>query len=602
MSTSRRALVVGDGRATDLARALNLVAADTSFTPLDLRALGRRPTAGRVDDAVGVSGDVDFVVTTGAGRHVHALADDRIGTTFAGRPVLRTVPLSFAGLHPDALRIRSLPALDDHGVAGFHSRIALYGFLRGLEPDETVRLYRHETYAALDHFAHWRRSLRRLEASDLATDLPYVEDCVPLLSQGLAMYTPEHPAPPLVLRWAQRLLDGLLRKDLVAARAWEPDPWLLAPGTADGPAFPVYPEIAEHHGLGLPGSYVFKGGGDRGAILHDLGAFVAHEYEAFTAIGRDRLASSREWTTAAPRFENVGEASAVSRPRSGVRPGAVLPIRGRRWPEAAGVDLEITLAHMHLDPADNRAQVVARRGGVTQPRALTAWIGLVRAIAPELVLDVGANYGEMSLPLIPTSATRIHAFEPNPRLAGLLRRSVATHALAPAFTVVEAAVSDAPGTLALHVDRKWSGTSSLDYAREDAEFKGDGPQSHGVVDVRVVTLDDHVATCDPALSADGVVALKIDVEGHEPRVFAGAAHLLRTRPFAALFEFSADQLAMAGSSADALLEQVTEYGRLYSVAHDGSLRPRDRAPQPDEGLTDLVVSNIDGIERRRPGG
>ncbi len=253
------------------------------------------------------------------------------------------------------------------------------------------------------------------------------------------------------------------------------------------------------------------------------------------------------------------------------------------------------VARMYMDPADNRTAVVAKLEGVVQPAVFQAWSRLIRALSPELILDVGSNYGEMVLPLLLGPNAAVHAFEPNPTVAEHLRRSVATHVQRDAFTVHAVAVSDQVGERPFNIDRKWSGTSSLDYRREDSPFKGDGAQHFDTVVVPVTSIDAFVGTRAVALSPDATVALKVDVEGHEPQVFAGARELLQRRRFFAIFEFSRGQLELSGFDAGSFGRDLAQLGRLHAVDRNGNLTPIGSVDEIDSALTDLVVSNIDGI-------
>ena len=60
--------------------------------------------------------------------------------------------------------------------------------------------------------------------------------------------------------------------------------------------------------------------------------------------------------------------------------------------------------------------------------------------------------------------------------------------------------------------------------------------------------------------------MKIDVEGHEPRVFAGASELLRSTQFFAFFEVSRSQLTMSGFDPSEFLQRLTDLGRLYEIS------------------------------------
>ncbi len=139
--------------------------------------------------------------------------------------------------------------------------------------------------------------------------------------------------------------------------------------------------------------------------------------------------------------------------------------------------------------------------------------------------DVGAQMGYYTL----LGAARIghtgrlHAFEPNPRAASLLRRSIALNGLDRFVTLHEAAAGAVPGTARLIVDPHFPGGATMARPAQGTE------QFH---DVPMITLDSVMADV-PELHV-----LKIDAEGAEALVLAGAQGLIARSPkLAIILEF-----------------------------------------------------------------
>jgi FkbM family methyltransferase len=124
-------------------------------------------------------------------------------------------------------------------------------------------------------------------------------------------------------------------------------------------------------------------------------------------------------------------------------------------------------------------------------------------------IDVGANTGRYALPLS-WLASHVFAIEPNPHVARLLRAGLS----AKRVTVLQKAVSDAPGfaTLSIPTDRWGNGGENLASLRR--EFSG--PTK--AVSVPTMTLDE--------LRNENVGFLKMDIEGHELTALKGATRLL----------------------------------------------------------------------------
>jgi FkbM family methyltransferase len=140
-----------------------------------------------------------------------------------------------------------------------------------------------------------------------------------------------------------------------------------------------------------------------------------------------------------------------------------------------------------------------------------------------ILIDVGANIGSVSL-LVADRIDSAILFEPNPVAAARARENVALNNLS--FEVHEFAVSDFQGTVEF----------------EDAG--GESPCNRTVIGfetkiptrtVRCVTLDEFL---DKRAITPRIVAVKIDVEGHENAVLRGMKQLLNDqRPRLIMFEY-----------------------------------------------------------------
>lgn len=138
------------------------------------------------------------------------------------------------------------------------------------------------------------------------------------------------------------------------------------------------------------------------------------------------------------------------------------------------------------------------------------------------VYDVGANIGYLTVALarLVGPEGRVYAFEPLPDNLQRLRHGLQQNDLAGVVTVVEAAVGEQAGTSSFLVHRS-VGMGKL------AGSGGRADAYEASIDVEVVTLD-RWAESKEAPAPD---LIKIDVEGGEGAVLAGAQRLLaRDRP------------------------------------------------------------------------
>lgn len=193
-----------------------------------------------------------------------------------------------------------------------------------------------------------------------------------------------------------------------------------------------------------------------------------------------------------------------------------------------------------------------------------ATTGLLRRLAkPEwTVLDVGANIGYFSLlgAALGSPGARVIAFEPNPRLADMLARSIK---LNPSLNIrlERSAVGESPGVSPLHLtsDYRNNGLSSL---------RADLPHTAGgTIPVRVTTVDDYCAA--GRLAPD---LIKIDVEGFELQVLRGASETLsKAAPGVVICEVSPEredpqQVIDLMRSFGYAAHTITDYGDLLENA------------------------------------
>lgn len=145
---------------------------------------------------------------------------------------------------------------------------------------------------------------------------------------------------------------------------------------------------------------------------------------------------------------------------------------------------------------------------------------IVNAIckANDVVIDVGANIGHWTLAAarVVGERGRVLAFEPVPRMAAALRKTVAANRLTQ-VKVFELALAEAAETRDFSVERENTGGSRLDRLSDDARRTFDH------IAVTTARFDD-IAEAEKVERVD---IFKIDVEGFEYGVLRGAHDQLR---------------------------------------------------------------------------
>lgn len=196
---------------------------------------------------------------------------------------------------------------------------------------------------------------------------------------------------------------------------------------------------------------------------------------------------------------------------------------------------------------------------------LTAF--MARRIVPGMrIVDAGANHGYYTLLFAhlagPTG--RVAAIEPNPRIAGLLRKSVYANGFDPRVSLFEVAAG-ARDDVTLHL-------RIPDHEPKNAHLVGEAEP--GTVAVRGARLDTLLADW-PRLDF-----MKVDVEGFEEAFLDGAWPILaRDRPMLVL-EFNAVRCVDPAGLLDRL---EAAYGRIQVIGRDGRATVADRARLLDPG-------------------
>ncbi|MDZ4255626.1 MAG: FkbM family methyltransferase [Sulfuritalea sp.] len=173
-------------------------------------------------------------------------------------------------------------------------------------------------------------------------------------------------------------------------------------------------------------------------------------------------------------------------------------------------------------------------------------------IQPQTVVDVGANIGQFAVASSRLfQGAEVFPVEPDPQVAEQLRKNVG---LPVARNIRVTAVGDSVGNATFHVNRDPQVSSLLPLGKDRIE-SFPGSSVVGEITVPVTTLDvlfDGIALAEPIL-------LKIDVQGFEDRVIAGAGVFLK-RVRWVLMEVSFSQLYEGERDFEAMVELLRKHG------------------------------------------
>jgi FkbM family methyltransferase len=180
-------------------------------------------------------------------------------------------------------------------------------------------------------------------------------------------------------------------------------------------------------------------------------------------------------------------------------------------------------------------------------------------VAGDTVCDVGANKGSFLywLSRWTGKSGRVVAFEPQKDLASRLA-NICNACRLRNVTVEAKAVFSGSGLRELHIPIKHRPGASLHLPALPTE-------EVTTTVVPVVSLDDYFSP------AHRVKVLKVDVEGAELRVFAGAARILREHK--PLLFFECESRHLNGGSVQDVFAYLKSLGYEGRFVHDGELRP-----------------------------
>lgn len=287
-----------------------------------------------------------------------------------------------------------------------------------------------------------------------------------------------------------------------------------------------------------------------------------------------------------------------------MRPDAAL-VRAMRWyvnhfPIAKGKGPILALLRRTLDEGlfrarlDNGMELWLRRDdivsfltfvrGVWEPENSRVLAKLLQA--GDCFVDVGANIGYFAVlsgrKVAPGG--QVVALEPMPETREWLEKNIALNGLKN-VQVVGAAAAENAGELRLHL---FAGETVANASEHAA-----GREAVQTLTVPTVALDEVMRDLP-----EGTVVLKVDVEGGEWGVFAGAREFLRQRRPVLMFELFPALGQEAGWQPAGLLGTLREFGYEFYISTGEALRPlRDKdLPTVESGDHIDVFAFVKGLQ------
>jgi hypothetical protein len=207
-------------------------------------------------------------------------------------PKVRIVPsIDYIGFHPDAVYVCNSEGGNILGpMGGYQSSIAFYGWQNHLDEVQTRGLFAGHVYEALGFHEYGIPSADALIKSEKITGISLRELISKWSKAGCWMHSINHPKSFVLADIASALLTSEGIPVIPGAEQYVHD------YLADGPGFPVYPEIAAR--LGIKGQYLFKcdrrtSPPERPVSFLNLEEFIEKSFAVFEKYSREALSCSR---------------------------------------------------------------------------------------------------------------------------------------------------------------------------------------------------------------------------------------------------------------------------------------------------------------------
>jgi FkbM family methyltransferase len=213
-------------------------------------------------------------------------------------------------------------------------------------------------------------------------------------------------------------------------------------------------------------------------------------------------------------------------------------------------------AKLHVNSDDNRGLAILRTNGQVQANISKLWIRINKLFKPELVIDVGLNYGEILFCANYEPSSQVIGIEANPALIKYLEKSLSTHSNKTEIIIINSLASDVDTESSFYIDNNWSGKSS------GIQRNNDIPS----IKMKSVILDNVVDGLQ--LKSHSRLLFKIDVEGFEAKVIAGMSKTLqRYKEVIGVIEFDEKLISMSGTSPAMFFSELKKYFLLFIVSN-----------------------------------
>ncbi|RVT89273.1 hypothetical protein EOD42_25535 [Rhodovarius crocodyli] len=285
-----KCLIINNCQVQTAKHALSLLCPSIAFDGFAVHTIPHDRKEESIQACIEQARQSDIVMTVNLSKEFLGLETPLLREATRGTRFVTIHNLYFTGYHPDLTYLGGLWSRLRGPLGDYHSQLVFFAFLAGVSEQECFALFNDRTFAALKYFDQFDASLQEFRRREEAVDVVFAEEMGRLVRERIGFLSVNHPNNFLTWVYANRILDHLESLGVPVERFPIDDGYLFN-HLAHAPIWPIYPEIARHHGLPTPGFYGFKpqSMGDTPAPLLSLKELIAGQYKALAEAPREQL-------------------------------------------------------------------------------------------------------------------------------------------------------------------------------------------------------------------------------------------------------------------------------------------------------------------------
>ena len=247
---------------------------------------------------------------------------------------------------------------------------------------------------------------------------------------------------------------------------------------------------------------------------------------------------------------------------------------------------------LYADWNEPRGKAILIGNAKGQSSIKRLWRQIVVQYDPEVIIDCGANYGEIVYYSDYKKGSRVFAIEADQRLMPFLEKSKAHHPNAEDISLLNAFVSESSSDeIDFFVDKDWSGRSS---ALQNYKMKEECLLKTKIRTISVDSLLKH--------EHDFRLLFKIDVEGYEPFVLNGMIEALKEcRSAIGIIEYNNEFIKKVGLTSSEYFNELETKFSIYARQKNKWVSVKNNYPkfleilETENQVTDLLLLTEEGI-------